>query len=186
MACAEEGLCFPARDEIATLVGILQAFPNGDWLQARRAAQYLAHFLNIVSNFPMTVSASMSQGASTHFASSMSPGPQVPTLSAPSSSAAMKETMRGSIRPIVSSFISLMEEVLGKSSCYCVRDILEQRETGIGGSARASIPAVHEHMQVELDGSGNASLEFIHDPASLSGSDVPFTYTWDSLELSFL
>jgi len=186
MACAEEGLRFPARDEIATLVGILQAFPNGDWLPARRAAQHLAHFLNLVSNFPVTVSTGMNPAVSTHFASSMSPGPQAPALSAPSSSECMKETMRGSVRPTVSSFISLMEEVLGKSSCYCVRDILEQRETGIGGSARASIPAVQDHMQVELDDNGNASLGYIHDPASLSGSNIPFTYTWDSLELSFL
>ena len=169
MACTDEGLHFPARDELAVLVGILEAFPTADWPQARRTAQHLSQFLSIVSSLPTTIATGASMDvnpASTGFG-----------------------YFSNAFRPVAHGFLSVMEEVLGKSSCYYVPDLFGRRDPDIGRGALATVtPAVQRaHPTVEMSGGGDAVLVYGgDDAANVSLSNIPMAYTWDSFELDFL
>lgn len=97
-------LPFAAREDVAVLTNILDAFPEG-WGSARRGAQILRQFLGLLN--------------------SVAAAP--PRATNPASCMDM-------MVPVVSAYLALMQEVLGKASCYRFLNVPED-DGELGGSS---------------------------------------------------
>ncbi|EEY16845.1 STB5 [Verticillium alfalfae VaMs.102] len=109
IACEAEGSPFPARDEIAVVVSILEAFPSG-WVNAHKAANIFRQFMTLTTSPP-------SYGPM-HFQTTMlGNGPLN----------AARESTQAMLRPILTNLLNLMQEVLGKATCYAFHEMPDSR-----------------------------------------------------------
>ncbi|KAK6225216.1 fungal specific transcription factor domain-containing protein [Colletotrichum tabaci] len=181
IACAAECTSFSARDEVAVVVSILEAFPEG-WAQARQAAHVFRQFMGLVSGVP-------NNGYTTlHFPSggnvygsggggggggggSGGVGQVTSSSSAPSSS---RESYQAMVRPIITGLVALMQEVLGRSTCYAFHEFPDD----CGG--QPSAPAGFRG-QTAFSPTGPT-----RHSASVGNDEPSMDYGWGSLELGFL
>lgn len=158
VACTAECVPFPARDEVNMLITVLDAFPDG-WIDAHRASQILRQFLTITSG--------VAEYGAIQFSNSTFVGGQL---------ASSRESALNVVRPLITSFSGLMQEVLGKTTCYAS---LEDTEDTTGG--RLALFAA----QCSPSGTGRVSMS-----TSISGvarEDADMNYAWPgSLDLDFL
>ncbi|CAH0020823.1 unnamed protein product [Clonostachys rhizophaga] len=92
LSCPVDCVSYSARDDVAVIVSILEAFPEG-WLHARQAVQIFRRLMNLVS----------SKGSSTAGFMNVSTG--------------YYET---GLKAIIDEFLALMRQVLGRSTCYAL------------------------------------------------------------------
>ncbi|KAH8647263.1 fungal-specific transcription factor domain-containing protein [Xylariales sp. PMI_506] len=147
-ACAGEGAAFPARDEVATLITILDAFAEG-WVHAHRAAQLLRQFLAVVSGGPGDVSNGGNSRSS--------------------------DTTLDMVRQLITDLQSLMGEFLGKATCYRSVDVVDEREfgglgmglpSGAMGPSSSSVPGMqgvlsNDGTVMNYNWSGPLELDFL-------------------------
>ncbi|KAJ3537193.1 hypothetical protein NM208_g6416 [Fusarium decemcellulare] len=102
---------FLARDEVAVMLSVLEAFPDG-WRLAHQAAQVVRQFAGVISGsmtaffsndavFPLGATASIVDGASSAGEASGS-----------------KESLSALMKPCIARLTSLMQEMMGKSTCF--------------------------------------------------------------------
>ncbi|KAK8040040.1 hypothetical protein PG993_008451 [Apiospora rasikravindrae] len=158
---AGDMLAFAAREDVVVLTSILDAFPDG-WDTARRGAQILRQFLGLLT--------------------SISAAP--PRTTTPGSCQDM-------MRPVVSAYLALMQDVLGKASCYRFLDVPEDDDGELGA---ASSQQPHQQQPPPTAMRGRTPS------VSMSGTDVGGVLTnensvtnyvhgnggWGSIELDFL
>ncbi|KAK1997314.1 fungal-specific transcription factor domain-containing protein [Colletotrichum falcatum] len=160
IACAAECTSFSARDEVAVIVSILEAFPEG-WAQARQAAHVFRQFMGLVSGVP-------NNGYTTlHFPSSVYGSGQMTSSS--------RESYQAMVRPIITGLVALMQEVLGSSTCYAFHEFPDD----CGGQPLASAGF---RGQAAFSPTGPAR----HSAAVVGNDDSSMDYGWGSLELGFL
>lgn len=161
IACAAECTSFSARDEVAVIVSILEAFPEG-WTHARQAAHVFRQFMSLISGVP-------NNGYTTlHF-----PGSSNNMYGNNGQMTSSRESYQAMVRPMITSLVTLMQEVLGRSTCYAFHEWPDDcagqppTTTGFRGQAAFS-PTGTRHSAV----AGN--------------EDSAMDYGWGSLELGFL
>ncbi|KAK8093501.1 hypothetical protein PG997_000186 [Apiospora hydei] len=128
---------FAAREDVAVLTSILDAFPEG-WDTARRGAQILRQFLGLLT--------------------SISAAP--PRTTTPASCQDM-------MRPVVSAYLALMQDVLGKASCYRFLDVPED-DDGELGAASSQQP----HQQSQQPQPTPTAMRGRTPSVSMGGTDV--------------
>ncbi|KAH6640072.1 fungal-specific transcription factor domain-containing protein [Truncatella angustata] len=135
VACAADCTPFPAQDDVAVLIKILEAF-SGGWLVAHRASHILRQFLNVIMSSPEYTTIQFS----------------------------------------IASFTELMQEALGKATCYASTEIVEDRTSRRLGSYGS------------LSDTGRTGLGSATSMSGLVGSDESdMNYEWPgSLDLDFL
>ncbi|KAI1636642.1 fungal-specific transcription factor domain-containing protein [Biscogniauxia mediterranea] len=150
---------FPARDEVTMLVNILESFPEG-WVHAHQAAQIFRQFL-------ATIGAVANYGP-LHFSQS-----SYSQLGGP------KDNYQNVLKPQMASLLALMQEILGKASCYRFLEIPDERDLSDCG-----VPSAGQQLLSSPQGSGRAPMV----NTSVAGSeDVVMNYGWGGpLELDFL
>ncbi|OHF03117.1 fungal specific transcription factor domain-containing protein [Colletotrichum orchidophilum] len=170
IACAAECTSFSARDEVAVIVSILEAFPGG-WDHARQAAQVFRQFMGLISGVP-------NNGYTTlHF-----PGSNNANVyghggggggggGGPFSS---RESYQAMVRPLITRLVALMQEVLGRSTCYAFHEFPDD----CGG--QPSAPAGFRG-QTAFSPTGPTR----HSTA-VGNDESAMDYGWGSLELGFL
>ncbi|KAK1585740.1 fungal-specific transcription factor domain-containing protein [Colletotrichum navitas] len=158
IACAAECTSFSARDEVAVIVSILEAFPEG-WTQARQAAHVFRQFMSLISGVP-------NNGYTTlHFPGNVYGNGQM---------ASSRESYQAMVRPIITGLVTLMQEVLGRSTCYAFHEFpddcggLPSASAGFRGQAAFSPTGPARHS------------------ATVGNDDSSMDYGWGSLELGFL
>ncbi|KAK8086063.1 hypothetical protein PG994_001037 [Apiospora phragmitis] len=143
-AAAGDMLPFAAREDVAVLISILDAFPEG-WDSARHGAQILRQFLGLLN--------------------SISTAP--PRTTTPTSCQDM-------MRPIVSAYLALMQDALGKASCYRFLDVPEDDDRELGASASSHQPhSQPQHQQQQLQPQQAPTTMRGRTPSvSMGGTDV--------------
>ncbi|KAI1498035.1 fungal-specific transcription factor domain-containing protein [Biscogniauxia marginata] len=150
---------FPARDEVAMLVNILESFPDG-WVHAHQAAHIFRQFL-------ATIGAVSSYGP-LHFSQS-----SYGQLGGP------KDNYQNVLKPHMASLLILMQDILGKASCYRFLEIPDERDI-----SECGMPSVGQQLVSSPQGAGRNSMA---NTTSVGGSeDVVMNYGWGPLELDFL
>ncbi|KAL0934482.1 fungal specific transcription factor domain-containing protein [Colletotrichum truncatum] len=164
IACAAECTSFSARDEVAVIVSILEAFPEG-WAQARQAAHVFRQFMSLISGVP-------NNGYTTlHFPSNNNSIYGNGNSGQLSSS---RESYQAMVRPIITGLVALMQEVLGKSTCYAFHEWPDDcggqpATAGFRGQTAFSPTGTTRHS------------------AAVGNEDASMDYGgWGSLELGFL
>ncbi|KAK2023299.1 fungal-specific transcription factor domain-containing protein [Colletotrichum zoysiae] len=158
IACAAECTSFSARDEVAVIVSILEAFPEG-WTQARQAAHVFRQFMSLVSGVP-------NNGYTTlHFPSNAYGNGQMTSS---------RESYLAMVKPIITGLVALMQEVLGRSTCYAFHEFPD--DSGGQPSASAGFRG-----QAAFSPMGPA-----RHSATVGNDDSSMDYGWGSLELGFL
>ncbi|GKT44309.1 protein STB5 [Colletotrichum spaethianum] len=158
IACAAECTSFSARDEVAVIVSILEAFPEG-WTQARQAAHVFRQFMGLISGVP-------NNGYTTlHFPSNVYGNGQMTSS---------RESYQAMVRPIITGLVALMQEVLGKSTCYAFHEFPDD----CGG--QPSAPAGFRG-QTAFSPTGPT-----RSSAAVGNDESSMDYGWGSLELGFL
>ncbi|KAJ9150695.1 Protein STB5-like protein 3 [Pleurostoma richardsiae] len=175
---------FPARDEVAVIIGILQAFPDG-WTQAHQVAHIFRQFMAVASGVsgdgpPLHVSAPLYGGGSFELG-------------------VTRELYQALLRPVVAGLLSVMQEVLGRATCYAFCEPLLDYDREGGGGAGVQ----QQQQQQPLSGAGGGGERY-HTAAALSplgtaaartpvpfagvpGNDVSsMSYDWGSVELGFI
>ncbi|EGY22424.1 Protein STB5 like protein [Verticillium longisporum] len=158
IACEAEGSPFPARDEVAVVVSILEAFPSG-WVNAHKAANIFRQFMTLTTSPP-------SYGPM-HFQTTMlGNGPLD----------AARESTQAMLRPILTNLLGLMQEVLGKATCYAFHEMPDSR----GGFAGFSGP-LSSFSPPGPSRSLGGSMSGL-----TPGAEGAMDYNWSSLEMGFL
>ncbi|KDN68043.1 putative fungal specific transcription factor domain-containing protein [Colletotrichum sublineola] len=158
IACAAECTSFSARDEVAVIVSILEAFPEG-WTQARQAAHVFRQFMSLISGVP-------NNGYTTlHFPSNAYGNGQMTSS---------RESYQAMVRPIITGLVTLMQEVLGRSTCYAFHEFPDD----CGGQPSVSAGF---RGQAAFSPTGPA-----RHSATVGNDDSSMEYGWGSLELGFL
>jgi hypothetical protein len=159
VTCAADCEPFPASDEVTMLINILEAFQDG-WMHARRASQILRQFLTIISG--------AGDYGALHFANAGFVGGQMP---------GPRESALNMVRSIVMSFTELMQEVLGRVTCYAsLEDLEDQTSRRLGSFASHS----------STSGTGRGSMTSISAVTGGDGSDMNYGWSAGSLDMDFL
>ncbi|KAH6900342.1 fungal-specific transcription factor domain-containing protein [Thelonectria olida] len=156
---------FSARDEVAILISVFEAFPKG-WAAAHEAAQLLQQFTSIAVG-----------GLAAYYNQAVFPLNNGGATGGPSSK---KETIEALLKPSIAQFSTLVQQVLGKATCFqFVFYPLEPRE----------IEGVSSQYKMATQQTTTNPL-FFHG-ADLGGvggvGDEPvLEYGWGSWDLDFL
>ncbi|TEA20437.1 Protein STB5 [Colletotrichum sidae] len=189
IACAAECTSFSARDEVAVIVSILEAFPDG-WVQARQAAHVFRQFMGLVSGVP-------NNGYTTlHFPSSGGGGGGGGAGGGGGSSSggsggnanmyggggggqltSSRESYQAMVRPIITGLVALMQEVLGRSTCYAFHEWPD---------ACAGQPPAGAGFRNQNAFSPTGPTGPTRHSAAAGSDDAAMDYGWGSLELGFL
>lgn len=178
--CAAKGVPFPARDEVAVLRSILEAFPEG-WTAARQAAYVVRQFLNIltddiVSGYgPLHISPyGLSQGGDRS------------QRSVSSSEAAL-------VRPIIASLVHLMYDVLGSSTSLVfletTPDDSSSDDNAIDGCAGPDVGFagdLYGSIGITAGASSVAAVSGIPPTNQPGNNDDVSGFGWAGWELDFL
>ncbi|TPX13642.1 uncharacterized protein E0L32_005845 [Thyridium curvatum] len=159
IACAAECAAFPARDEAAVMVAILDAFPEG-WADAKRGAEILRQFIDVISG--------VSDYGPLHYSQAIFVNGQ---------GGNSKESFQNLLKPAMSAFLSLMQDVLGRTTCYCFQEMPEERDASVGFSL------MNQSMNTSPLGPSRSSLALA---SGTPGDDAVMNYDWGPLELDFL
>ncbi len=156
IACAAEGTAFTARDEVGVIINILDAFPEG-WRHARQGAHLFRQFLNNISET----------------------GGYGPYVYINAQSGTTTESWQALLRPTISALLALMQDVLGKTTCYYFHDLSEERDgIGLGNTLTG--------QQQPLTSQGGAARGSLSAPGQPQNEDTQMNYGWGSLELDFV
>lgn len=143
--CLMRGASEPAAtDELDTLIDVFKAFPE-NWAHARRAAHVFRR-----------VRMAMAE------ASAFSDARRQPGDGSTSSYQAL-------LKPLAAAVTTVMEDVLGKTTCYAIPELLCEQAAGDGGFCPSSSPT--NPMQ--------SCMASVHD-------DTAAEHGWDSLQFAFL
>ncbi|KAF4120883.1 Fungal trans [Geosmithia morbida] len=157
---SREGCC-SAREDIAIVINILEAFSQG-WTHAHRAAHIFRQFMAMVTD--------VSADGPFHL-SAQSYGSYESVLP--------KDLYKEMLRSTIRAFLSLMQEVLGPTTCYCFYNAPDERDTDnetVSNSRHAS----DEAASFPYSGS-TASYPSMHDAVASS-----LDYSWESGEFTFI
>ncbi|KAH9886367.1 fungal-specific transcription factor domain-containing protein [Xylariomycetidae sp. FL2044] len=160
------GASFPARDELAVLINILEAFSEG-WTHAHRAARIFRHFLTAIGSLPSFGPLQFSQAAPPPYGGGgRMGGPKDPTY-------------HNLLRPHLTSLLALMQEILGKASCYRFLELPDELPRGYG------LPHAQQPLPSPLGPrSGMTNAAGISGGGDGDGDAV--MYGWGPLDLDFL
>ncbi|KAH8896625.1 hypothetical protein GQ53DRAFT_639108 [Thozetella sp. PMI_491] len=159
IACAAEGTAFTAREEVGVIINILDAFPDG-WLHARQGAHLFRQFLNIIAE-----------------ANSYGPYIYINTQAGTT-----KESWQTLLRPTISALVLLMQDVLGKTTCYSVQELSDERDAiGLGTAVQSQAQPLTSPVAV-----ARGPLQQAPIPPQAQAEDTQMNYGWGSLELDFL
>ncbi|KAK1671802.1 fungal-specific transcription factor domain-containing protein [Colletotrichum godetiae] len=164
IACAAECTSFSARDEVAVIVSILEAFPEG-WNQARQAAQVFRQFMGLISGVPNNGYTTLHfPGNNNVYGGGGGGGGQFSS----------RESYQAMVRPLITRLVALMQEVLGRSTCYAFHEFPDD----CGG--QPSAPAGFRG-QTAFSPTGPT-----RHSAAMGNDESAMDYGWGSLELGFL
>lgn len=160
-ASALSGTPFAAREEVAVVINILEAFSEG-WIQAHRAAHIFRQFMAIIAGVsgegPLHLSAQL-YGS---FETGMS-----------------KDLYRELLRPIMNGFLAIMQEVLGATTCYCFYEMPDERDLIDASASTARCPPADAAPLAPT----RASTSF---PAMPDADASSMNYDWGSGEFTFI
>lgn len=153
---------YPARDEVAVLISILEAFPEA-WLLAHQAAQLVRQFAGVISG---GVSGAAYFGQQAVY----------PLSTGSASSTTVKERVQDLMKPCVTGMTDLMQQMLGKTTCFQYVEYPTEEKVdkaaGHGGGAfgQQALSPLRNTMNVTSLG---------------LGEDVTMNYGW-GLDMDFL
>lgn len=160
MACAAECAPYPAREEVTMLINILEAFSDG-WTHARQASQILRQFITIVNSGP---------GDYLQFPNNAFVGGQM--------SNSRESALISMVRPMMTSFTELMQEALGRITCYSMLEVAEERPSGRMGSFASHSSA---------NGTGRGSMASVSaGVAGGDGSEMDYGWSAEPIDVDFL
>ncbi|KAL1864490.1 hypothetical protein VTK73DRAFT_5861 [Phialemonium thermophilum] len=165
--CAVKGVPFPARDEVAVIASILDAFPAG-WVHAQSGAALVKQFLGVVSSLH-------SYYEPLHFNSHSHAVRQ------------RKESYRSLVRPLVTAMLDLVYELLGRATSFAYEESFEEDEP-----PAAAARLCEENMQYGTDSSVYLDRGALMEGTSLAGAEDGTSdedimgFGWTGLELDFL
>ncbi|KAF2994435.1 hypothetical protein E8E14_002985 [Neopestalotiopsis sp. 37M] len=157
MACAAECAPYPAREEVTMLINILEAFSDG-WTHARQASQILRQFITIVNSGP---------GDYLQFPNNAFVGGQM--------SNSRESALISMVRPMMTSFTELMQEALGRITCYSMLEVAEERPSGRMGSFAS-------HSSANGTGRGSMASTRRTGPGNMSSSTERYTALVDWIQ----
>ncbi|KAG9255910.1 fungal-specific transcription factor domain-containing protein [Emericellopsis atlantica] len=102
-------LPYAARDEVAVLISILEAFPES-WLLAHQAAQVVRQFASVIAGGIRSGGGGSYFGAQPINYSLTTPDPTPP--------GGAKDRVAEVVRPCISELTSLMKQMLGQTTCF--------------------------------------------------------------------
>ncbi|KPM35645.1 hypothetical protein AK830_g10931 [Neonectria ditissima] len=155
---------FAARDEVADLILVLGAFPKG-WVIAHQAAEILQQFTEIIA------------GGMTAFFGGQAVYPLAGGV-APGGGPSGKQSTDAMMKPCISRFSTLLQQMLGKATCF--QFVLYPPETK--GVERVS-------SQVNMEAQQPTTNPLFFDGTDVGGvvSDgTVLGYGWGSWDLDFL
>lgn len=166
--CKEAAACgdttnFPysARDEVAVLISILEAFPEA-WVSAHQAAQLIRQFAGIISGGGL---AYYSQQA-------------VYPMGGAAQNAASKADLVEAVQPCIAGMNSLMQDMLGKTTCFqFVENPADDSEM-----TKASL----QQQQQQTLSPQPSNRNMMHLPQMSVGEDQVINYGWGPLDVDFL
>lgn len=103
--CAAKCAPFPARDEVAVLISILDAFPAG-WTRAHRGAAIIRQFMGVIS--------SVAGYEPLHFSQNLF--------------SQLKESYHTLVRPLIAELLDVMYELLGRATSFTFLEALDDSE----------------------------------------------------------
>ncbi|KAI1343699.1 fungal-specific transcription factor domain-containing protein [Xylariaceae sp. FL0016] len=185
--CDDNSSCspFPARDEVAVLVSILEAFPDA-WVHAHQAARVFRQFLAVVNS----AAASGAGGGSAalhhhHFAQGGAAyGHHHHQMGGGGggASSSSKDAYQ-SIRPHLAALLALMRDALGKASCY----IPDERDLAASAATGSFFGVPPPPQQPPLATPVPSNRNSLSAAVGVLGTeDASMAYGWGPLELDFL
>lgn len=160
---------YPARDEVAVLISILEAFPEA-WILSHQAAQVVRQFAGVISG---GVSAYLGQNSGYAISGGPTNG---------AGAATARETVHEVMKPCISGLTDLMQQMLGKTTCY---QYIEFPSDDRGEPARANGSMALAAQQQPTLSPMAPSRSMINMPQLGMGDDAVMNYGW-GLDLDFL
>ncbi|KAI4599077.1 hypothetical protein KJ359_002494 [Pestalotiopsis sp. 9143b] len=159
VSCAAGCVPYPAREEVTMMINILEAFPDG-WTHARQASQILRQFMVIVNSGP---------GDYLQFPNNAFVGGQM--------SNSRESALSSMVRPMMTSFTELMQEALGRITCYSMLEVTEERPSGRMGSFASHSSA---------NGTGRGSMASVSAVPGADGSEMDYGWSAEPIDVDFL
>jgi hypothetical protein len=199
IAHVQDGRPFPARDEVAVVIRVLDAF-HESWQPAHQLANVFRRFMDVVDLVAANSSGSndsnrrgSAANAYANFAHMYMDGGPVASVGAqggPTSGGVDKESCQTLMRPIMAAFLSSMQTVLGQTTCYAFQDLPEDPEAGtVLGQQPQQQPQQQQQQQLPPQSltspvADERTVIGIH--AAITNENMQMNYNWATLELDFL
>jgi hypothetical protein len=167
-------LPYPARDEVAVLISILEAFPEV-WLLAHQAAQVVRQFASVISSGGIT--------GGSYFGQPMSYSLTTPNPTPP----AVRDRISEMMRPCISGLTSLMKQMLGQTTCF---QYIEYPGDDATGQSNGGLGQQGQHQQQHPEPMlspvpPQKSMMSVPQLGSAMGEDAVVNFGW-GLDLDFL
>ncbi|KAF7556635.1 hypothetical protein G7046_g6232 [Stylonectria norvegica] len=166
-ASQQANVPFAARDEVALLMSILEAFPEG-WGIAHQVAQIIQQFAGVI-----TGGMAAYYGGQAVFPLGTGGGPSG------GGGVSSKESIQALMKPCISGLGVLMQRVLGKATCFQYVEFLPDEKRDVPA---AVLPTQQQQATTssmffnETSGGGHAAV----------GDENVLSYGWGSWDLDFL
>ncbi|KAL2693684.1 hypothetical protein Neosp_000245 [[Neocosmospora] mangrovei] len=181
---------FLARDEVAVALSVLEAFPK-EWSLAHRAADVVRQFAGVISG---GMAAFFSDN--TVFPLGAARGASTTGENAAGDVYGGKESLPVLMKPCIARMTSLMQEMMGKSTCFqFVEYPSDDNKRGDGQEAAMSHQKPHQPYQQQLQQQGlppvmsqvainRDEMEGIQEVGI--GDENVISYGWGAIDLDFL
>ncbi|EHK19027.1 uncharacterized protein TRIVIDRAFT_114321, partial [Trichoderma virens Gv29-8] len=165
---AQSAFPFLARDEVVVALSVLEAFPE-EWILAHRAAQVVRQFEGVISG-----------GMAAFFSDDQACGG--------------KESLLALMEPCIARMTSLIQEMLGKSTCFqFVEYPSDDSKRMDGPTAAMPQPQSHQHYQQQQQLQPQVISNMSMNRNEMSGIqqvgvgvDDVMGYGWSAIDLDFL
>lgn len=147
---------FAARDEVAVILSVLEAFPDS-WLQAHQLAHILRQFLATISGVSETAMQFAASSSYVNFDLGLS-----------------RDACHAMLRPVLDGLIETMHAVLGKATCYDFQDLPGEWDPG------------YQPPNITPLSASLVSTSAPAFTAVASSDRSPTNYDWAPLELGFI
>ena len=185
---------FQARDEVAVLLSVLEAFPE-QWDVAHRAAQMVGQFAGVISGGEAAFFSD-----DTMFPLGTTAGTENLAVDGNNGVGGRVDSRKNSIpllmKPLIAKFNTLMQEMLGTSTCfqfveYPADDHEHFKGSGVAGAAMSQQQPIQQYHRQQAP--PPVVRQMMVDPTEIEGIPRPsggdhedIGYGWGTLDLDFL
>ncbi|KAM5343845.1 hypothetical protein ACJ41O_012382 [Fusarium nematophilum] len=192
---AQSTFPFLARDEVAVALSVLEAFPE-EWALAHRAAQVVRQFAGVISG---GMAAFFSDDAVFPLGAAGSGTAMVDGNHVAGEAYGGKESLPVLMKPCIARLASLMQEMMGKSTCFQFVEYPsdDKRTDGLGSAMPRQQP--HQpYQQQQLQQQAPPPMGPMMSQMAISrnemegiqqvgvGDDAVIGYGWGAIDLDFL